>query len=362
MNSNSLVRPIVLLTSLFIIFSCFTSLHAQYAGIAFERKNEPKEAAFSILVPKGWHGQGGIFRISPLQAGGPLNSLEAKCDLIYEKDQNGTVSFHILPDIVYAHVGIGGGFFPPGQYYQGAQVRQLVGAQDFLRQLFPMMHPNVSDARIISIKNMPGEKLAMDRGMAYGNQILAQIGMPTQQASSDAAAVVFEYSENGIHFREIVLTGIINTPAALTWKNTRTLAFRAPAAQFNKWRPVMDIMRFSVQFNMQWILKESQGQRERAEIVKKVFDEMRRIDAEIVSKTTVNREEIMNDNFLVLTGQEEYVNPHTGEVEQDTDAYKYRWKTASGDVYYTDREDENPNIFLHQTNFKRTSIRKRRNE
>jgi len=72
--------------------------------------------------------------------------------------------------------------------------------------------------------------------------------------------------------------------------------------------------------------------------------------------------EIMNDNFLVLTGQEEYVNPHTGEVEMDTDAYRYRWKTPGGDVYYTNREDEDPNIFLQRGDYSRTLIRKRRNE
>lgn len=59
---------------------------------------------------------------------------------------------------------------------------------------------------------------------------------------------------------------------------------------------------------------------------------------------------------------EEYVNPHTGKVEVDTDAYKYRWKTDGGDVYYTNREDENPNLFLQRTDYKRTPIRKRKNE
>ena len=124
----------------------------------------------------------------------------------------------------------------------------------------------------------------------------------------------------------------------------------------------MDVVRFSIRFNPDWILKESQGQQERAKIVMKVFDEIRRIDREIVQKTTINREEIMNDNFLVLTEQEEYVNPYTGETEVDTDSYKYRWVTSGGDVYYTNREEEDPNTFLQRTDYKRTPVRKRKNE
>ena len=150
--------------------------------------------------------------------------------------------------------------------------------------------------------------------------------------------------------------------AALTWKNTRTLAFRAPATDFDKWRPVMDIMRFSIRFNPQWVLSEMKGQRERAKIVMRVYDEIRRIDREIARNTTTNREEIMNDNYLVLTGQEEYVNPHTNEIETDTDAYRYRWMTNGGDVYYTNHEEENPNTFLQRTDYELTPIRKRRNE
>lgn len=332
------------------------------SGLSFIRMNEPKEQAFSILVPGGWQAEGGIFRVNPLQAGGPLNSIEAKCDLIFKSDANGTIYFRIFPDIVYAHAGIGGGFFPVGSYYQGAEVRPLADAPAFLTNIFSGMHQNARAVKALKNRRLMGEIQAIDRGLAYTNQLFAQIGLQALSYKGDAAGAIFEYIENGVRYREILLTGVINMPAALTWKNTRTLAFRAPVEQFERWRPVMDIMRFSVRFNPKWILKESEGQRERANIVMKVYDEIRRIDQEIIKKTTINREEIMNDNFLVLTEQEEFVNPHTGEVETDTDAYKFRWITPGGDIYYTNREDENPNTFLQRTDYKRSPVRKRRNE
>ncbi len=332
------------------------------SGIAFTRIFEPREAAFSILMPRGWQHQGGIYRINAAQAGGPLNAIEAKCDWLFMSDARGTVAFRILPDIVYAHVGIGAGFFQPGSDYQGAEVRALVDAATHLKTVIQALHPSATGLRILDIHRFPGEIESLSHGLAYTNQLLTQIGLGGQTFQCDAAGAVYEYTEEGTHYREVMATGVVDMRAALTWKNTRTLAFRAPAAEFDRWRPVMDVMRFSIQFNPQWILKEAQGQQERANIVLKVFDEIRRIDREIVSRTNINRQEIMNDNFLVLTGQEEFVNPHTGKVEVDTDAYRYRWKTQSGDIYYTNREDENPNTFLHGGGYERTRIRKRRNE
>ena len=131
-------------------------------------------------------------------------------------------------------------------------------------------------------------------------------------------------------------------PAAFTWKNTRTLSFRTPVKQFKRWSPIMDIMRFSVRFNPRWILKECKGQRKFANIIMKVYENIRNIDQQILKRTTINQKEIMNDNFLVLTEQEEFVNPHTGNVEVDTDAYKFRWVTPGGNIYYTNQEMKIP--------------------
>ncbi len=79
------------------------------SGMAFLRAEEPREGAFTILVPHGWTARGGIYRENAAASGGPLNALEAKCDLMFSRDETASVMFHILPDIVYAHPGIGVG-------------------------------------------------------------------------------------------------------------------------------------------------------------------------------------------------------------------------------------------------------------
>ncbi len=56
------------------------------------------------------------------------------------------------------------------------------------------------------------------------------------------------------------------------------------------------------------------------------------------------------------------MNPHTQEVEIDTDQYLYRWKTDGDDVYYTNDEDDNPNEITQRTDYRRTPVRSRPSE
>ncbi|NTV46720.1 MAG: hypothetical protein HGB11_09455, partial [Chlorobiales bacterium] len=231
--------------------------NAAPTGIAFERRSEPKEQAFSILVPKGWKTEGGIFRVNALTAGGPLNAIEAKCDLSVMSDQTGTVMFRIFPDITYALVGIGGGFFPVGSNYQGAEVHPYENAQQHLKTLFRKTHPSASSVKFLAIKQLPGEIEVLEKANAYTNSVLAQLGGSGMMFRHDAAGAIIEYTEAGTRYREALLTGIVNMQAAFTWKNTRTLLFRAPVNEFDKWRAAMDIIRFSVRFNPEWVLKEA---------------------------------------------------------------------------------------------------------
>lgn len=357
-NSNStILRRNRLVFSLFFL-SCLFFQESAFSGTAFKRVYEPREKAFSILCPAGWKVTGGIFRVDPNAVGGPLNSLEAKCDLSLKKDAKGTVEFRIHPDVTYGIPGIGGGFFPPGSNYQGAQVLPYQDAETYVKNLFNHTRKNVSNVKFLAIKRLPGEIKSMNAGMAYMNNLLAQLGMAEMRFESDAAAGVVDYNEGTARYREVILSGIVNMRGAYSWKNTRTLSFRAPSAQFDTWKPAMDIMRTSIRFNPQWFVREAQGQKERADVVRKTYDEIQRIDREIVKNTNMTREKIMNDNYLVLTGQEEYVNPHSGKIELDTSAYKYRWVNPGGDVYYSDREEENPNILLHSSGYKRTAVKK----
>ena len=156
------------------------------SGLGFSPTNEPNENAFTILVPTGWKSQGGIFRVNAAEMGGPLNALVAKCDLAFSSP-DGTVMFHILPDIVYGHVGIGGGFWQPGSMYQGAVVRQLESAEQHLMSLFNYHHPQASEVQVLESRQLPWEIEAMRQASAYSNMLLAQIGGQGMVSEFDAA-------------------------------------------------------------------------------------------------------------------------------------------------------------------------------
>ncbi len=341
-----------------LLITFFNLSGEAYPGTSFKRMNEPHEKAFSILVPSGWKLNGGIFRVDPNHVGGPLNSMEAKCDLSIKKDNAGSVEFRIHPDITYAVPGIGGGFFPAGSNYQGAQVRPYENAPEFVKGLFRSMRKNAKNPNFLTVKRLPGEIRSMNTGMAYMNTLLAQLGMAEMRFEADAAAGVVDYTEGSTRYREVILSGIVNMRGAYSWKNTRTLSFRAPLDRFDAWKSAMDIMRNSIQFNTAWFVREAQGQRERADIVRKTYEEIQRIDREIVKNSNMTRSKIMNDNYLVLTGQEEYINPHSGKKELDTSAYKYRWVNPGGDVFYSDQDGENPNLIMNQSGYKLTSVKK----
>ena len=329
-------------------------------GQALERRAEPVEGAFTMLVPAGWSADGGLFRVDPGRAGGPLNSMEAKCGLGW-RGANGR-EFRILPDWTFAHPGVGGGFFLPGSVYQGATVRPLQDAGAALREGFAALRPG---ARLLSepvVKRLPGEIRALEAGLQATNALLAAAGLGGQPFRADAAGAVFDYEQDGRRWREAATLAVVDMPAALSWKTTRGLSFRAPLEDFERARPLFDAMRASIRFDPGWVLREAQGQRERAETVLRVQEEIRRVDEEILAKSRVNREEIVGDEYLVLSGQEEYLDPVSGETVVDTDAWRFRWRNAAGDVYYTDREDEDPGAFLHGAGWTRTPVRPRRNE
>ena len=85
------------------------------------------------------------------------------------------------------------------------------------------------------------------------------------------------------------------------------------------------------------------GQIQRGEIARQTQQEIARIDKEIVEHRQNTNAEINNDMFLTLTGQEDYVNPFTNEVERDTGEWKYRWTDPSGIRVFSNEAAFDPN-------------------
>ncbi len=329
-------------------------------AVMFQRKNEPRENAFSILVPKGWQIEGGIFRVDPTAQGGPSQSIAAKLDFTVKKDRDGSVLIRWLPDVLYFDMRNSPagqmGLFPQGSNYQGMRVLNIMSAENFISQIaFPYAHPSAHDVQIIESKKLTDVAANYDRRVKQA--------MPYSTMSYDAALVKLKYTENGNRFEETLVSIIENWGqlGAGMWGNKEIFLIRTPEGDLDKWASTFSIIQNSVKLNINWLVGEIKGQATRGQIALNTQQEVQRIGREISEHRRKTNAEINNDMFLTLTEQEEYVNPFTNEVEVGTDQWRNRWENENGDVIYTDSEDYDPNvdINLNISGYKRSKIRKR---
>ncbi|HQO58989.1 MAG TPA: hypothetical protein PLT76_09770 [Candidatus Omnitrophota bacterium] len=358
--------PIFLsITMLLTSFSCSrssSSLPDEGSGntIVFTRVYEPREKAFSLLIPKGWQTDGGILRVDPLSQGGAAQSIAAKLDFTVKKDSAGTVLMRWLPDMLYfdSRYSPAGqmGLLPAGSNYNGMLVYPLMPASQFITQMaFPYAHPQAQNVNVVSSKALTEVARSYQKRV---NQFFSQMGFQYDAALSDMT-----YQEAGTEYEEKMVTVIENWGqlGAGMWGNKETVLVRAPRDEFKKWEAVFSIIQNSVKIDPQWLSGEIRGQIQRGQIALNTQQEIQRIEQEIVTHRQKTNAEIHNDMFLTLTDQEEFVNPYTNEIDMGSNQWKYRWVNESGDVIYTDNGSYNPNVDIHlnRSDYKKTPIRKR---
>jgi hypothetical protein len=331
--------------------------------LMMQRIWEPREQAFSFLLPQGWTLEGGVFNVNPLQMNGPGNTTTPKCDLTVKADARGTVMLRWVPSWNYADLSLaptGWGTFRPGMHYQGMPVRPIVGARQFLTELIKGMRPQAADIKIVAEDPLPEVAAAYARRAELINQNLQKLGLaPTR---FEALALVVEYREAGEHFREVLSTTIADARGgAFMWSNDDTIAFRAPASRFEEWKPAIDTIRASRQPNPQWVAAVTKASGERAKAALETQRYIATVANQIVENRRRTHAEIRHEQWLFISGQEEYTNPFNGQTERDTSYYGYRWVNNQGDVIYTDENSFDPNtIEEYKTReWKRTPIRKR---
>lgn len=378
-SNKTMKLSVILLIGLFPILSCtqnnekmenlaiekpqITKKKSQNKNLSvnvFNRKAEPNENAFTLLVPRDWKIEGGIFRVDPLSQGGASQSIAAKIDFSVKKDKAGTVMIRWLPDVLYfdARFSPAGqmGLFPEGSNYQGMTVLNVLSAKEFINKIaFPYAHPSATNIRIIEVKEL--KEVAQN----YTRRV-KQV-LPYSTLSYDAALVKVEYSENGYNFEELMVAMIENWGqlGAGMWGNKETFFARVPKGEMKVWTPILSVIQNSVEINLQWLVGEIRGQITRGEIALKTQRQIEKLGREITSHRQKTNSEIHNDMFLTLMDQEEYMNPYTNEIEIGTNQWEYRWVNESGDVIYTETEDYEPNTDpnFNWSGFKRSLIKKR---
>lgn len=316
--------------------------------LVFERRWEPNQKAFTVLVPRGRKVEGGMFSVDPLQAGGPGNSVDTKCDFLVKKDDAGSVYVRWLPSYNYADMSrnpqfaMSAALFPPGSSYQGMEVKPMPTAFAFLQETFRRIHPRASNVKILERQDIPELADLYRRLYKPSYDLSVQLGLPPTTVSAEG--LVLDYTEAGVPFRESLLTALVdNRGVGAMWTKTHTIAMRAPAREVDRWKPVVEIIRQSLQFNPEWVAAYARAQGQRSQMAQETMKYIQNIDSEILENRRKTHGEIRHENYLFLTGQEEFVNPYTNEIERDTNEYKYRWTNFSGDKIYSNDRDFDPN-------------------
>ena len=331
-----------------ILMFCFVCLFSTaFAGagmetVIFKRTVELNEQAFSLLTPRDWQIEGGIIRIDPTAQGGAAQSIAAKVDFTVKRDAAGSAMVRWLPDILYfdPRRSIAGqmGLIQIGSNYSGMPVYYVMSAQDFLTQLlFPYLHPQAVNARVIEQCNLPSL-------VQKYQQQLSLFQIPLDFTYS-AAAVTVMYEENGMRYKEMLVTVIedMGQMGGGIWDNKETFFFRAPVDEFHQLEPIISVIQGSIKIDIQWLGREIRGQIHRGEIVLKTQQYIQEIDRQIVEQRQKTNAEINRDMFLTLTSQSEYVNPFTNEVETGSSEWGNRWVNEDGDVVYSNDTDYDPN-------------------
>lgn len=325
----------------------------------FQWQWEPKEKAFRVLIPKDWQTQGGIFRIDPNAGGGAANAIEAKLDFIIKNDKAGTVMTRWFPDMYYfdSRYSPAGqmGMYPTGSNYNGMTVLPFMTPSQFAVQVvLPYAHPAAAQAKIISQKELP----ALTRAIKQEDNLVVEMGF-----TYAASITHIEYTEKGRSYEEKIVVGIMNLgqAGAGMWKNRYTWSVRAPKGQLEKYEPLFAAIGNSVTLNPQWIAGEIKGQMTRSGIMNATMQEINRIGREITNHRQRTNEIIQNDMYLNLTGQEEYVNPYTKEIELGTNLWDHRWSSDSDFVIYSDDPNFDPNQIpeLSHFEYKKSPVKKR---
>ncbi|MEE4284731.1 MAG: hypothetical protein V2I31_01240 [Mariniphaga sp.] len=344
---------------LFIFLLSYSSAQPKTDYYLFKWKWEPNEKAFKILLPQNWETEGGIFRIDPTAGGGAANALEAKLDFSMKCDKAGTAMMRWYPDMFYfdSRYSPAGqlGLFPAGSNYQGMTVIPLVPPDQFiLKIVLPYAHPGISNISVVENKNLP----ELANAVQNEDKLMAGMGF-----TYNAALVTVNYTNDGKVFEEKIVSVIMNLgqAGAGMWKNRYTFSVRAPRGKLKEFEPVFSAIGNSLTLNRQWLAGEIKGQLERAGIYNKTMAEINRISEEINQHRQQNNAVIQNDMYLNLTGQEEYINPFTNEIETGTNEWNHRWSGNNDFVIYTDDPNFDPNRVpeLNHFEFKRSPIKKR---
>ena len=324
--------------TLTICFVLVISANCQSGPVHFNRVDEPNEKAFSLLIPEGWIMDGGAIRILDANIAGANNMVECKFDFAIKKDPKGTVMIRWLPEMLCIDQSMAWGN-PEGAVFNNALVRRKRTADKFIAEVaIPYAHPKATNVKFISGNEQPGLSAQFAKSVDPGVSAVTNM-------SYQGYLMEYTYDEDGINYQErmVVVIEDYGRNGGGLWKNRNSMLIRAPSGKLANWEPVLSVIQNSGKWSLTWIAGEINGQRQRSGQILATQQELQAIDNAMAESRRNTYSEINKDMYLTITGQNEFKNPHTGQIEQDTDNWKNRWVNSQGDIIYSNDSNYNPN-------------------
>ncbi len=292
---------------LFILFSSIVGAAPASRLIRLRTVAEPREGAFTVLVPEGWQTEGGVYRVTPDQAGGAGNSVAAKLDFTIKRDPAGTVMVHNLPDNLYMDMrsSPAAAMFPIGSNYNGMVVLPPMSALAFLENVvLRQSRPNARNLRQLASVPLPAVAQSYDT-------VCRNMGLPPS-FRNDTALLVVAYQEGGVEFKEVLYTDVQMMMSGL-WSNKDTYMARAPVAEFDWMCRVFRAINDSMRIDRQWMAREITSQLIRAQIISETQQYTQRIDEEITRHRRETTSAINSQMQRLLIERAVETDPHTGK-------------------------------------------------
>jgi hypothetical protein len=288
---------------------------------------EPREKAFTVLVPKGWKTEGGIVSVPAHQVRTLVDGCGKKIHFsVYDPGSGARVEYFPFEMIHTSAPGSSYISLAPGQVLNGmVQMPQVLSPAEYIMQYgFSLARPNASNIKW-------GERQKMDKlARAWNKAFHSHDKVPVR---SVAESVVVSYQLNGKQYKEL-WTGLFSylTVATSTiWTMDFIVASRAPANKVQAFQPLLRTIANSFRVNSRWHAKAVAHYSACAEKVRLTQDQIRKIDRaiqnqrrevqkqmhkidqEIADNRSATRATIQKHEHNTLMGLSEYEDPQTGK-------------------------------------------------
>jgi len=301
----------------------------------FSLYQEPQQAAFYLLIPKGWQAEGGM-----IPSGAQWNVVDLVEHNIKFRatSPDGKSFFGWYPRFYFQdpaiHAQSSGGILqqPAGGVLNGCWLYPYMDIPQYVQTIVlgQFAASEFQNAHIV------GAAVAAPELKPW---------VPRTATRAQAGYVNFQCSIKGVPSIGRIYT-IIYEIQGIIWTTVGTFGWVAPLDRWKQDARDMELSIHSFRLNPQWVQRAAAAERYRGQKYGAVIEAMQRIDDEINKSRSQARSDMQEEFYKIITQQIETWDPAAGRKEW-LPMYNHAWTNGRGDYFLRDYDDgtlpvENP--------------------